>query len=146
MQRRPTITAIALLIAAVPLAGCRTTAELLYDRRVEATHTLDQLYGRYGGSPLAGAVTSGIDAAASLTHEEPNGFLSSLGNAAREADRAAFEGSCSQLGRGERPLLLTDKARTFFEQSSTRDDCHRYVRLRAEIRRMEAELASTGRR
>jgi hypothetical protein len=132
---RPLGGAAALLLAS-SLAGCKGPAERLVDLRRDALAEEDALYRAYGGSDVANAVHDAARRAGA-----GSGLGDLLANAARDADREAFLADCMRLGSGERPVALSDKARTFYAAPSTQQGCRRLVTLRGDIAALELEEA-----
>ena len=105
-----------LLFACDP--GAQAT-DLCRDRRA----ALDALYGKYGGSDLAEGTKGGL-----------------FGDAIGEADRARFEESCVELGKGGRPKLMAQKAKDFFAAPETKAACERVVNLENKVAALNREL------
>lgn len=134
MPRRRALPLPALLVTAlVALPGCKSAAEKLVDLRAERISQEDALYQSYGGSVLANAVNTAAREGGAPAN--PLGDL--IGNAAKDADRTAFLVDCLQVGTGERPTLLSDKARTYFATPEAKDGCKRLAKLNAEIASLE---------
>ncbi|MBM4378875.1 MAG: hypothetical protein FJ086_06170 [Deltaproteobacteria bacterium] len=120
------------------LTACKSAAEKLVEKRTELRAQEDALYRAYGGGDIANAV-NGLarkDDAPSI----PFGDL--IGNAARDADRTAFIEDCVRVGNGDRPTLLSDKARTYFATPEGTDGCRKLATLNAEM----AELTKAAAR
>ena len=144
--------AIALSVGAVSAlsAGCEgSKEELLVDAKRDRRALVDALYAEYGGGALAAEMKRDTDNAATKIQAEPptDGKQSALelmkvvGNAVGEVDRSAFELQCTQLGSGERPVVLNDKAKTFFAQGSVEKKCAEVAKLERTIERLEREIA-----
>jgi hypothetical protein len=118
------------------LAGCPTKEDRIADARRERRVQLDSLYDQYGGGTVAGDVQRGMEP------EDPArgqpAALEMLKNAVSEVDRASFETQCEQLGAGERPVLLTDKARAFFARADVERRCQKVRRLSDRIAELTA--------
>jgi hypothetical protein len=63
-----------------------------------------------------------------------------VGNAASGVDRVAFEEQCTALGRGERPMILNDKAKAFFAAPGVVSECGTIAVRLAEVQALEREL------
>ena len=98
--------------------GAQAT-DLCRDRR----DALDTLYARYGGSPAAEGAKGGL-----------------LGDAIGEIDRAKFDRSCVDLGRGGRPSFAAKKAKDFFAEPATKAECERVVNYEDKLKALNREL------
>jgi hypothetical protein len=124
-------------------AGCSGSKEdQLLEARRDQRAALDALYAEYGGGALAAQVKTEAQAESA---REPTGsgkeILQMVSNAAGEFDRAAFEAQCATLGTGERPVIMNDKAKAFFAQSSVEKKCVDVAKRARRIGELETELA-----
>ncbi len=137
-----------LMMAGLGLLGCETEPksvsleDKLAGLRTQRQSVLDRLYDEYGQGELAEAIKKETAEGAAQQKEESVGkeVLEALGNAAGEADRAAFERHCRTLGRGERPSILSDRGKAFFDKQSTQMTCRALSRTSAMIEALEAQL------
>jgi hypothetical protein len=113
--------------------GCSSKEDELRGLRADVSAIFDAQYAAYGGGGLARVVQSSaqkgaadlqqrqdVEADAKATGTELLGMLKGV---AGEADRLAFEEQCLAVGRGERPIILNDKAKAFFAQADVKKAC-----------------------
>jgi hypothetical protein len=147
MKQLAIVTVASVVVA---LSGCQGSKEdQLVDAKRDRRAIVDALYTEYGGGALASEMKKDTDDAATKIAADPqtDGKQSALelmklvGNAASEVDRAAFEVQCTQLGSGDRPVVLNDKAKAFFAQGSVEKKCAEVAKLERTIERLEREIA-----
>lgn len=142
-------TALVLVLASTLATACRTAEEKLVDRRHELRSLLDELYADYGGSELAKEVRSEAarEDGPGAREAEGGGERQGAGLVGRlvtEMDRSLFEQSCFEVGRGERPFVLSDKLAAFLAERDHADDCRKAARLRGEVAALEREVERPG--
>lgn len=131
------------------LVGCPGSKEdQLIDARRDQRALLDKLYAEYGGGALAAEVRAQAQKGEKEVAQQPTQdgaqaaleLLKTVGNAAGEMDKVAFETQCHSLGAGGRPLIFNDKAKAFFAQRSVEERCLQVAKLAASIEALEREL------
>jgi hypothetical protein len=137
------------LVTLLALAACSGSKEdQLIEARREQRGLLDKLYADYGGGALAAEVKAETKKGEQQAAQEPKQdgaqaaieFLKTVGNAAGEFDRAAFEVQCETLGNGGRPVILNDKAKAYFAQKSVETRCLEVAKVSRKIEGLEREL------
>lgn len=124
----------ALLLALVGVMACKSDAERLMEYQRESRDILDTLYTQYGGGDLAHEIKNELGKSKNGTGDELERKLTDVvGNLALEMDRDAFELQCKEVGRGERPAILNDKAKAFFARAEVGERCSRVSTLQVKI-------------
>lgn len=119
---------VAVLAAALALAGCRSPEQKLVDRKRELRATLDELYADYREGAAGDQAGSG-------------GAEGLVGRMLAEVDRAHFEQYCLAIGRGERPFSVSGRLDAFVQESANGRECRRAADLALEIEALERDLA-----
>lgn len=140
------LAALALIASAA--VGCETEPKSvslenkLTDLRTQRQEVLDRLYTEYGRGELAEAIKKETAEGAATKEDDSVGkeVLEAIGNAAGEADRAAFEAHCKTLGSGDRPAILSDRGKAFFDKPSTKKSCRALSTTNAMIEALEEQL------
>ena len=78
---------------------------------------MNQLYAEYGGSPLSESINREISSTAGGAASEA---IEGATQTIRSIDRKMFEKNILQVGQGEMPFVLSDKARQFFTREDVR--------------------------
>ena len=120
------------------LVACTNVEERLAERRAALRGRFDGLYAEYaaGSTPSPAPVPRDPPPAGTF---DAGGYI---GEAVRTADRELFEAYCLDLGGGRRPTVTTERARDFFQQSTTRAACTEIAALAAEVGALETEAAA----
>jgi hypothetical protein len=128
-----------MLILISLLLACLSPEEQLAEKRGQLTTGMEELYAAYGGSDVAKAV-DGAARSAGVGDTTARTFGEMLGNMAVSVDRELFESQCLDLGAGNKPATLTDRARDFFAKDSTRTSCTRLAKLTREVDALEKQV------
>ena len=149
-----TFSLIALCLAA---AGCEDKAVTLQKElasfRFEQQEMLDGLYAKYGSGELADAVKEKTVVAGDKKANEADNaedkkvakeFFQAISNAALEMDRSAFDSHCIDLGKGERPTILSPRARLYFALSDVKKACHDVAQVEFSIVGKQTALKALG--
>ncbi len=144
---------LSITLLALAGAGCTeksvSVEKELADKRFAQLERLDALYAAYGQGELAAAVhKKALQSAEKSAAEEKTQadkdvtreLMTALSSAALEMDRSAFDEHCIDLGRGQRPSILSPKARAFFADKATLDKCRDIAQVQFEIEALETEL------
>ena len=143
---------ILVVFSLLMLAACGESVESLQedivDKKQEQNEILEDLWGEYGGSDINHSLSASADEQLEQVTDGRNGsgadLMQDLAELAKgsleEADRINFEARCMILGSGERPPQLTEKARTFFSQSSVVERCGDVARLEREVNGLQSEI------
>jgi len=142
---KPKIVLALVVVGALVGAACQSKEERLFAARRDAQGRLDALYARYGGGDFAGAVRADAKKGEAELKAAPDAasaveLLRMVGAAAGEVDRVAFEEQCASIGRGERPMILNDKAKAFFADPAVASDCGAIAIKLAEVAALEREF------
>ena len=141
MPRSVRSVVVAVLGLASFLGACSNDGERLADARAERRAALDAAYESYGGGALAAEVKKEAAREAPNTQDAVGReLLATLAGAAGEIDRVAYEEQCLSFGRGERPVVLNEKARAHFADGKALDRCKKAAKLDDEVRALEAKL------
>jgi hypothetical protein len=120
------------------LVACTNVEERLAERRAVLRGRLDALYAEY----TAGSAPSPDPAPRDPPPAGTFDAGSYIGEAVRNADRELFEAYCLDVGGGRRPTVTTERARDFFQRSTTSTACRDIAALAAEVGALEAEAAA----
>lgn len=131
---------IMLMVAVGLLAGCPSKQDKLVSLRTEKRATLDALFAEFGGGELAAQSKQKAGEQAKPDDGFGKALVQALGNAVGEADRLVFEDHCQTLGGGERPTILTDKAKAYFGREDVQKKCRKVAALALEVSALEREL------
>ena len=123
MRSRPLALAAALALSAV---ACRSPEQKLIDRRHELRDTLDELYARNQGRAAA--------------PESPAGAEGVVAHVLGQAERGYFDQGCLAVGRGERPLLLSQKLDAFLNDPASARACRRAAELQVDVDELERQV------
>jgi hypothetical protein len=95
--------------------------------------SLDKLYQDFGGSDLAQSVSATLKSGSGSGNTADNQFSQGLANITQGVDRSVFEQNIQTVGRGEQPLVFTDKSKQFFLRQDV-------VKRAKKVYEMELEL------
>lgn len=107
-----------LLSAHFLLFGCddaKSRARKIVSLRNERRVLVDELYKEYGGSDLARAVTEDIKKQ-QVAQGRNQDAAATVNELTRNVDQNLFEIRVREIGQGEKPLFMTEKAREFFSR------------------------------
>lgn len=171
-MRPPTKLAVTLSSVLALAAGLATGCEEesprvklereLVKLRTERTEKLGDLYEQYGGGTLSEHVAKDareeakeLEAEANAAEDAPDakdrdhdgkrlasGMLQALGNVAADMDRSGFESHCLAIGKGDRPTILTKKAKVFFHKDEVKEACREIADLALRIEDRQRKLAA----
>ena len=130
---------VSMTLLALTLAGCASKTEQLYQKRDAAKALGDALLQQFDDGGASGAQKP-AGTGSGAKGGEANGLLEAVGQFARAVDEVSLKEDCLKLGRGQDVMLLSDKARTFFQRDEVKKDCRRLAVLKDEIRALEVEL------
>jgi hypothetical protein len=107
---------------------------------------LADLYARYGGGDTTRQLNDENARKQQrdhdLGHDVGRDVSQGVGRVVADIDRATFDAQCRRVGRGDKPILASDRQNDFFARTEVRDQCENVARLDLQIDQMRAHGGS----